>query len=80
MIAECGHIVAGGNLIFFLFSFLIGNVYHCLLCFLLFNFSPYCINFLFCSFFIYRNFYSFQFSHSIAISCMFDFSFRSLFF
>jgi hypothetical protein len=82
MIVECGHIVAGGSLIFFFPSFLFPNkyVYHCLICFLLFNFGPYYINFLFCSFFIYRSSYSFQFSPSIVISCMFGFSFRSLFF
>jgi hypothetical protein len=65
----------------FLFSLLTGNVYHCLLCFLLFNFSSHFINFLFHSFSIYGSFYYFQFIHLIAISDhMFGFSFRSLFF
>jgi hypothetical protein len=62
-----------------LFSLLICNVYHCPICFLLFNFSPNSINLLFHSLFIYRSFYSLQFSHLIAISHMFGFSFWSLF-
>jgi len=65
---------------FFIFSLLICNVQHCLLCFLLFNFSPHSINFLFHSISIYTSFYFSQFSHSIAISHMFGFSFRSSFF
>ena len=73
-------IVADDHLIFFLFSLLTGNVYHCLLCFLLFNFSSHIINFLFHSFSIYESFYYFQFIPLIAISDhMFGFSFRSLF-
>jgi len=65
----------------FLFSLLTGNVYHCLLCFLLFNFSSHFINFLFHSFSIYGSFYYFEFIHLIAISDhMFGFSFQSLFF
>jgi hypothetical protein len=76
-----GWIVVGGHLIFFLlFSLVTSNVYHCPICFLLFNFSSHTINFLFRLFFIYRSFYSFQFSPSIAISHMFGFSFWSSFF
>ena len=63
-----------------LFSLLTSNVHHCSLCLLLFNYSPHSINFLFQSFFIYKSFYSFQFSSSIVISHMFGFSFWSLFF
>jgi len=74
-------IIAGGRLIFFLpFYLLASNVYKCPLCFLLFNFSPHSINFLFRFFFICRNFYYFQFSFSIVISYMFDFLFWFLFF
>jgi hypothetical protein len=81
IIDHSGRIIAGDHLIFFfIFSLLIGNVQHCLLCFLLFNFSPHSINFLFHSISIYTSFYFSQFSHSIAISHMFGFSFRSSFF
>jgi len=76
--AYSSQIVTGGCLIFFfLFSLITCYVHHCPLCFLLFNFSPHFIKFFFGSFFIYRSFYSFQFSLSIAISYMFDFSFWS---
>jgi hypothetical protein len=84
VVVDSDEIVVDGRLIyFFLFlslSLLTGNVHYYSLCFLLFNFSPHSINFLFCSFFIYRTFYSFQISPSITISHMFNFSFRSLFF
>jgi hypothetical protein len=78
--AYSGWIITGDYLIFFLFSLLTCNVYYCPICFLLLNFSPRSINFLFCSFFIYRSFYYFQFSPSIAIFYMFCFSFGSSFF
>ena len=61
------------------FSLLTGNIHRCPLCFLLFNFSPYFINFLFCFFSIYRSFYSFQFSSSIAISHILVFHFNLYF-
>jgi len=74
-------IIVGGRLIFFLpFYLLASNVYQCPLCFLLFNFSPHSINFLVRFFFIYRNFYYFQFSPSIVISYMFSFLSWFLFF
>jgi hypothetical protein len=54
MTADSGRIIAGGRLIFFfLFSFLTSNVYHCLFCFLLFNFSSHSINFSPYSFFFF---------------------------
>ena len=61
------------------FSLLTGNIHRCPLCFLLFNFSLYFINFLFCFFSIYRSFYSFQFSSSIAISHILVFHFNLYF-
>jgi hypothetical protein len=64
---------------FFFFASHISNVYHCLICFLLFNLSPRSINFLFHSFFICISFYYFQFSHLIATSHMFGFSFQPSF-
>jgi hypothetical protein len=64
----------------FFFSLLRGNVHYCPFHFLLFNFIFHSMNFLFCSFSIYRSFYSFQFSHSIAISHVFGFSFQYSFF
>jgi len=45
---------------FLLFSLPTGNVHNCPLCFLLFNFSLYSINFLFCSFSVYRIFILFN--------------------
>jgi hypothetical protein len=62
-----------------LFSLLTDNIHHCPFCFLLFNFSPHSINFLFRFFFIYRSFYSFQYSPSIAISHILVFHFNSYF-
>jgi hypothetical protein len=50
-----------------LFSLLTGNIQHCPLCFLLFNFKPYSLNLLFCFFFHLYKFFSFQFSYSITI-------------
>ena len=51
MAADSGRIIADGRLIFFfLFSFLTSNVYHCPLCFLLFNFSSHSFFFLWCEF------------------------------
>jgi hypothetical protein len=69
------------RLIFFplFLSLLIGNVHHYPICFLLFTFNHHFINFLFCSFSIYRSIF-FQFNPSIAISHIFLFSFQSLFF
>ena len=59
--AQGGRIFVGGHLIFFLlFSLPTGNVHNYPLCFLLFNFSPYSINFLFRSFSIYRIFILFN--------------------
>ena len=70
-----GHLIS-----LLLFSLLICNVHHCPICFLLFNFSLHSINLLFHFVFIYRNFYSIQFSPSIAISHMFGLSFWLSFF
>jgi len=62
-----------------LFSLLTGNIHHCPFCFLLFNFSHHSNNFLFRFFFIYRSFYSFQYSPSIAISHILVFHFNPYF-
>jgi hypothetical protein len=78
--ADGGWIVASGLLNFpLLFSLLIGNIHRCPLCFLLFNFSPHSISFLFRLFSIYRSFYSFQFSPSIVISHILIFHFNPYF-
>jgi hypothetical protein len=50
-----------------LFSLLTGNIQHCPLCFLHFNFKPYSLNLLFCFFFHLYKFFSFQFSYSFTI-------------
>jgi len=74
VVAYNGPFVANGHLIFFrqLFSLLIGNIYCCPLCFLLFNFGPHSFNFLFI-YFSFIEVFSFQFSHSITIFHMFFF-------
>jgi hypothetical protein len=74
VVAYNGPFVANGHLIFFrqLFSLLIGNIYCCPLCFLLFNFGPHSFNYLFI-YFSFIEVFSFQFSHSITIFHMFFF-------
>jgi len=71
-------IITGGRLIFVFF--LSSNVYHCPLCFLLFNFSPHSINLFFHLFSIYRSFYFFNLVLQLWFSYMFGFLFWFLFF